>query len=184
MVVQKLVSSTKGAETQTPCYHCGRPNHDAKDCRFWEAECHNCGKLDHIAPVRKSKSVNFRGEARQIKSDLEQSINIQTECREQIRWQLNDKQKLPGEMDELQLFTIGGTSKPFSADLVVNDKHLTMEIDTGADAPLLQSRQFISSIQNYLYNHLNTFWRHTLESTYHSWEKPMHQSSTKVNQNS
>ena len=33
-------------------------------------------------------------------------------------------------MDELQLFTIGGTSKPFCADLVVNDKQLTMEIDT------------------------------------------------------
>ena len=41
----------------------------------------------------------------------------------------NDEQKLPGEMEELQLFTMGGTSKPFRADLVVNDKQLTMEID-------------------------------------------------------
>ena len=44
----------------------------------------------------------------------------------------NNEQKLPGEMDELQLFTIGGTSKPFCADLVVNNKLLIMEIDTGA----------------------------------------------------
>ena len=43
-----------------------------------------------------------------------------------------NKQKLPGEMDELQLFSIGGTSKLFCADIVVNDKLLTMEIDTGA----------------------------------------------------
>ena len=41
----------------------------------------------------------------------------------------NDEQKLPGEMDELQLFTIGGISKSFCAHLVVNDKQLTMEID-------------------------------------------------------
>ena len=34
----------------------------------------------------------------------------------------NDEQKLPGEMYELQLFTIGGTSKPFCTDLVVNKK--------------------------------------------------------------
>ena len=43
----------------------------------------------------------------------------------------NGKQKLPGEMDELQIFTIGGTSKPCD-DLVVNNRQLTMEIDTGA----------------------------------------------------
>ena len=41
-------------------------------------------------------------------------------------------------MGELQLFTIGGTFKLIYADLV-NDKQLTMEIDTGA------------AIQNYLY---------------------------------
>ena len=44
----------------------------------------------------------------------------------------NDKQKLPREMDELQLFTIGGTCKSFCADLAVNDKQLPMEIDNGA----------------------------------------------------
>ena len=44
----------------------------------------------------------------------------------------SDKQKLSGEMDKLQLFTVGGTSKPFCAGHVVNDKPLTMEMDTGA----------------------------------------------------
>ena len=45
----------------------------------------------------------------------------------------NDEQKLPGEMDQLQLLTIGGTSKLLCADLVVNDKPFTMEkINTGA----------------------------------------------------
>ena len=51
----------------------------------------------------------------------------------------NDEQKLPGE---IQLFTSGGTSKPFCADLVVNDKQLTMEIDTGAAVSLITEQTF------------------------------------------
>ena len=49
----------------------------------------------------------------------------------------NVKQKLAGEIDELQLFTFGGTSKSFCADRVVNNKELTKEIDTGATVSLI-----------------------------------------------
>ena len=80
----------------------------------------------------------------------------------------NDEQKLSGEIDELQLFTIGGTSKPFCADHVVKDRQLTIEIDTDAAVSqwklslvllcqLLQSRRFEISILNYLYNCLTPF---------------------------
>ena len=51
MVVQKVVSSAKGAETPSLSYYYCQPNHDAKDSRFQEAECHNCGKLVHLAPA-------------------------------------------------------------------------------------------------------------------------------------
>ena len=54
----------------------------------------------------------------------------------------NEKPKLPDEMDEIQLFTIGGNSKPFCADLVVNDKQLTMEIDTGAAISFITEQTF------------------------------------------
>ena len=27
-----------------PCYRCGRSNHNERDCKFREAECHNCHK--------------------------------------------------------------------------------------------------------------------------------------------
>ena len=33
VVVQKLVSPLKEL-IRSPCYWCGRPNHDAKECRF------------------------------------------------------------------------------------------------------------------------------------------------------
>ena len=45
-------------------------------------------------------------------------------------------------MDELQLFTSGATSKPFCVDLIVNNKQLTMEIDTGAAVSLITEQSF------------------------------------------
>ena len=45
-------------------------------------------------------------------------------------------------MDELQLFTIGRTSKPFFADPVMNDKQLTMETDPGAAVSLITEQTF------------------------------------------
>ena len=34
-----------------PCKHCGRKNHEAYQCRFKSAKCHNCVKQGHIATV-------------------------------------------------------------------------------------------------------------------------------------
>ena len=31
--------------TKKSCHHCGRSNHNEKECRLREAKCHNCGKL-------------------------------------------------------------------------------------------------------------------------------------------
>ena len=42
-----------GANKAKLYYRCGR-GHDAKTCKFREAECHKCGKTGHIAPVCRS----------------------------------------------------------------------------------------------------------------------------------
>ena len=44
-------SVQKGAGSSTPCYRCGRSNHNPKDCRFRHADCHFCKKKRHIASV-------------------------------------------------------------------------------------------------------------------------------------
>ena len=54
--VKKLFSAQKrGESTISPqrdlCYRCGRTNHDARNCCFADASCHNCGKKGHIAPA-------------------------------------------------------------------------------------------------------------------------------------
>ena len=56
---EKNAKSLKETETSVnritpsrrPCYRCGQNSHDQKDCKFRDAECHNCGKRGHIAPV-------------------------------------------------------------------------------------------------------------------------------------
>ena len=48
--------------SRTPCYRCGRSNHDQKDCRFRDATCHHCKKKGHIAPACRSKK-NATGKA-------------------------------------------------------------------------------------------------------------------------
>ena len=35
----------------TPWHHCGRSNHNQKDCRFRESVCYFCKKKGHIAPL-------------------------------------------------------------------------------------------------------------------------------------
>ena len=54
-LVHPLSASTIAPVKLAPCCRCGR-RHDAKSCKFKEAICHKCGKLWHIAPVRRSSS--------------------------------------------------------------------------------------------------------------------------------
>ena len=49
----------KHATDHLPCKHCGRKNHEAYQCRFKSAKCHNCGKQGDIATVcRTLKNTN------------------------------------------------------------------------------------------------------------------------------
>ena len=47
----KSPNQTTTEHSRTLCYHCGRSNHNQKDCRFRDATFHNCNKKGHIAPV-------------------------------------------------------------------------------------------------------------------------------------
>ena len=41
-------SVQKVSGSSTPCYRCGRSNHDPKECRFRDAKCHFCKKRDTL----------------------------------------------------------------------------------------------------------------------------------------
>ena len=135
---RKLFPLLKSRNTDTMLSLC-QPNRDAKNCRFREPECNNCGKLDHIAPIGKLKLVKkFPRSSLANKNPFgakHQYLNRGQRTNKVTS--TNDEQKVPG-----QLFTIGGTSKPFCADIVVNAKQLPMEIDTGAAVSLIPEQTF------------------------------------------
>ena len=40
---------------KNPCNHCDKISHDEKNCKFREADCHLCGRREHISTVCQSK---------------------------------------------------------------------------------------------------------------------------------
>ena len=46
----------KSLETDQPCRHCGRTNHESANCRYKLATCHSCGKQGHIAPICRTRN--------------------------------------------------------------------------------------------------------------------------------
>ncbi len=44
------------------CYRCKGKNHQANECHFKEAKCHNCGKTGHIKKACRSKAQSGGGE--------------------------------------------------------------------------------------------------------------------------
>ena len=47
-------NSIKSVTSVKACYRCSRTSYNQKDCRFKDAECHNCSKQGHIATVSRS----------------------------------------------------------------------------------------------------------------------------------
>ena len=133
-VVHKFAASRPS--TTTPCYRCGRPNHEPSACRFRDSTCHFCKKKGHIAPAcRAKKSLNRpqRGSGpRKYRPQQTQYVSASDE----------QTSTVPSEQEELSLFAIGEqSSRPLYAELLVSGKQLRMEIDTGAAVSIISEKQ-------------------------------------------
>ena len=48
-----------GKSSRNSCYCCGRPNHQAAECRFRDYKCNKCGKVGHLQAVSKGKNATL-----------------------------------------------------------------------------------------------------------------------------
>ena len=129
-VVAKVTKDPGGRRSTTACRHCGKNNHEARDCRFRDAKCHQCGKTGHIAPVCWSKNQQAKGEP-------------QTKGRRSRRQTAKNAWVAEGESEEeFNLLVLGEkSSRPIRVDICVNGTSLPMEVDTGAAVSLISEKK-------------------------------------------
>ena len=118
--------------SSTPCYRCGRFNHNPKDCRFRNAACHFCKKKGHIASVCRAKQSPKSG-GKAHKTGGGKNLGPRPPS---TKW-VDAVEPETGE-DDLQLYVIGERSSHlYYVDMSVNGKKLSMEIDTGASFSII-----------------------------------------------
>jgi len=111
------------------CYKCGQSSHRPTQCSYKSAKCHNCGKLGHLKkmcrqgqhPPSKQRSDGKDATKKRIGTVRETSTS-----------------------DSEGLYTISDKSliKPFTVDVKLNGKPLSMELDTGATVSLISQNTF------------------------------------------
>ena len=133
--VQKLTVSSKH---RSPCYRCGKSNHDAKDCRFRDANCKWCGKKGHIASACRSRKAGQKSIGRKPNGRSHRRILQNTKW---ITTGGSSKESAESDSEEFQVFTIAKkSSHPIQVTLLINGKQLNMEVDTGAAVSIISER--------------------------------------------
>ena len=127
-----------GSRDKQPCFHCGRSNHKAADCRFRDSECYKCDKKGHIAPVCRSKHkdktpVSGRRQARKKPH--------------RTKWvaEGDNEDQSP---DELSIHTLEDNSRPLRVEVLLNGKAVSMEVDTGAAVSLISQSKLQTLFPN------------------------------------
>ena len=122
--------------TSTPCYRCGRPNHEPSTCRLRDSTCHFCKKKGHIAPACRAKKSSNRSQ---------RGVGPSKYRQQQTQYVLvsdEQTQTVSSDQEELSLFAIGErTSRPLYAKVLVNGTKLRMEIDTGVAVSIISEKK-------------------------------------------
>ena len=123
------------ASTNVTCYRCNG-KHMASVCRFKEAQCHSCGKKSHISKACRGKKSTEKASRHHHKS---QTFTM---------FELTDNSESPKDDtddESYNLFAIGSQSAtPIQVEVTINQKLLTMEIDTGASYSLISEHTYQS----------------------------------------
>jgi len=123
-------------EQKRVCYRCGKSNHQSTDCRFKDTQCHFCGKLGHIASVCRSKQ---KAEQSHKKTSRRQKQDTKW-----VQFEQEGTSAEESDTDSIPVLQIGrerpSAGHPITVEMVVNNKPLVMELDTGAAVSVISEQ--------------------------------------------
>jgi len=123
-------------EQKRVCYRCGKSNHHSTDCRFKDTQCHFCGKLGHIASVCRSKQ---KAEQSHKKTSRRQKQDTKW-----VQFEQEGTSAEESDTDSIPVLQIGrerpSAGHPITVEMVVNNKPLVMELDTGAAVSVISEQ--------------------------------------------
>ncbi|KAJ8033914.1 hypothetical protein HOLleu_24296 [Holothuria leucospilota] len=122
------------------CYRCGSKEHKAHECKHIETVCYNCKTKGHLSLVcqkpkqhvnsRQGKQVNKGHRTNELGTNESQDEALESGALENVSV-------------EYDLFTLTKKPiKPFTTQVQVEGKKITMEIDTGAAVMVISKAEF------------------------------------------
>ena len=115
-----------------PCSRCGSSDHYRNQCKFGEAICHYCKKKGHLKRVCRARLRRVESSSGKVKAIQEKSSSASSS---------------EGE-SEYHLYTVGNSGssgKPLEVKLLLNNKPVVMEVDTGASRTIMSKSVFQST---------------------------------------
>ena len=120
-----------------PCYRCGGP-HRMNDCRFKEATCHKCGKVEHIAKVCRSGN---HSKNRRTAPPLPQQSKSRNSFRAHTVAEGEERSEESESTYDLYHLNIS-KSEPIRVTLSLNRAKTVMEVDTGASVSIVSEATY------------------------------------------
>lgn len=126
--VEATYAADKGSNTSNSCYRCGSTTHIASSCYHQDTVCRACNKRGHLARVCRSSTRNKSTRTKGRSSNYIAGAGDQDDAEDELR---------------LPIFTMGGANiHPFLVAVKFNEKHLQMEVDTGAAMSVISRRTY------------------------------------------
>jgi hypothetical protein len=111
----------------TQCQYCGYDSHPRPSCPAKAEKCSGCGKIGHYKSVCRS-SQQRRKEVHTVQDDMEDEYDFDASS-----FQMCINSVLPDKNDD-----------EWNEKLLINEKHMTFQLDTGAKVTVIGEKDFKS----------------------------------------
>ena len=124
---QNSNSSKKSIPPKSACFGCGG-KHWKKDCPFKDSECHGCKQVGHIKKMCKNKNMSKSKSTYYIEKneDAHGNAPVNPNAEYEYTFSVRDSGKIP----------------PINVNVLLNNKKLEMELDTGATRTIIPKNIF------------------------------------------